>query len=217
MNRPAVLLLTLATVLSAPAVRAGDDVSAALKAASAVWPTARLSATGNPAPCPAEVIADTPASARNGLVQVRVRCTGTPGWTRYVPLRIEQTGLVAVLRAPLARGQTLSAATVDWQSRDVLRLPADVLLQGNPLASLSAKRDLPAGTVLAQSQLIAPKAIQRGQAVTLVSRAEGMEIRAPGEAMADAALGSRVPVRNRSSRRIVEGIARADGTVEVSL
>lgn len=222
MYRLALLLLMLTTVLPAQAApvaptQGADDVSAALQSAKAAWPGAKIIAPDHRVPCSTPAIADTPTAVRNGVAQIRVRCIGSPGWTRFVALQVEQDTLVAVLRAPLARGQALSATQIDWQSRDALRLPADVLTQATALTSLSARRDLAAGTVLSQSQLIAPKTIARGQAVMLVSRAPGMEIRAPGEALADAALGARVRVRNSTSRRIVEGIAQADGTVEVAL
>lgn len=208
----------LALLLIAPlAAQAGDGVSAAVQAARIVWPAAKITSLMTAAPCPADALADAPTSARNGLAQVRVRCGGTPGWTRYIALRVEQTTLVAVLRAPLAHGAPLSADAIEWQPRDVLKLPADALTEATALSVLSARRDLPAGSVLTQSQFTAPKTIQRGQAVTLISRAAGMEVRAPGEALADAALGARVKVRNSASRRVVEGIAKADGTVEVNL
>lgn len=212
-------LYPLALLLLAPLVAAADDgVTAARQAAARVWPAATITAATASAPCGSEAIADAPASARNGMVQVRVRCTGTPGWTRYIALRIEQATLVAVLRTPLAAGEALSAEAIEWQPRDVLKLPADVLQPTSTgLTALTARRLLAAGSVLAQNQFIAPKTIARGQAVTLVSRAAGMEVRAPGEALADAALGSRVKVRNNASRRVVEGIARSDGTVEVTL
>ncbi|MES2683241.1 MAG: flagellar basal body P-ring formation chaperone FlgA [Pseudomonadota bacterium] len=208
----------LALLLLSPlAAQAGDGVAAALQAAATVWPAAKITPVLSKAPCPVDAIADAPTSARNGLAQVRVRCAGTPGWTRYIALRVEQTTRVAVLRAPLAQGAALGAESIEWQPRDILKLPADALTEASALSVLSARRNLPAGSVLTQSQFTAPKTIERGQTVMLVSRAAGMEVRAPGEALADAALGARVRVRNNTSRRVVEGIAQANGTVEVAL
>lgn len=211
-------LRPLTLLLLAPwMAQAGDGVSAAMQAAAAVWPAAKITPLLTSAPCVADAVADAPTAARGGLAQVRVRCNGAPGWTRYIPLRIEQTNLIAVLRTPLAQGQRLTADVIEWQPRDLLKLPAGALLQTAELPILIARRDLPAGSVLVQSQLVAPKTIERGQAVTLISRAAGMEVRAPGEALADAALGARVRVRNSHSQRVVEGVAQADGSVEVSL
>lgn len=211
------LLTTLAFCLAAFSAWAGDGVDAAVAAARQAWPEAKIAAPNMAAPCEGLLHTDAPGSARNGIVQVRVRCANEPGWTRYIALRIEQPTPLAVLRSPLARGQSLSGALIDWQTRDALRQPADVLTPQSDISQLTARRDLPAGSVLNLAQFAAPQAIQRGQAVTLLSRASGMEVRAPGEALADAALGARVKIRNRNSRRVVEGIARADGTVEVQL
>jgi len=208
-------LAGLAALAMPRAVLADDGVQAAVAAAKAAWPAARISAASTQASCPVATVVDTPSAARNGLSQVRVRCSANPGWTRYIALHISQQQAIAVLRAPLARGETLSAEAIDWQQRDVFTVSADVLTPASATA-LVAKRDLAAGSVLTASQFAAPKAIARGQSVTLVSRSEGMEVRAPGEALADAALGARVKVRNNTSRRIVEGVAQGNGTVEVA-
>lgn len=211
----ATCLAGLAALAMPRAALADDGVQAARAAAAAAWPEARIVAPNTAAPCPVATVVDRPSAARNGVSQVRVRCPASPGWTRYIALRVTQQQAIAVLRTPLAKGQALTAEAIDWQSRDVFTLPADTLTQRN-VAALVAKRDLVAGSVLTASQFVAPKAIARGQAVTLVSRAEGMEVRAPGEALADAAVGTRVKVRNNTSRRIVEGIAQGNGTVEVA-
>ena len=211
------LLAPLLIALASPAALADDGVATARAAAAAAWPAAHITVSSPAAPCPTDTVADAPGALRNGLTQVRVRCAASPGWVRYIALRVEQTALVAVLRTPLARGQTLGAEHIDWQRRDLARQSSDVLTEATPPTARMARRDLAAGTVLSAAQFTAPQAIQRGQVITLVSRAAGMEVRAPGEALADAALGARVRVRNSASRRIVEGIARDDGTVEVAL
>ena len=209
------LLLLLLTLLC-PALAAADDgVAAALAAARQVWPQALIESGLPSAPCEGAAQADAPGAARQGQVDIRVRCAGREAWTRYLRLSVRQIEPVAVLRAPLARGEALTPAMIEWQPRDRMRLPADLLADAD--TPRTARRELAAGSVLLQSQVTAPKTIQRGQSVTLVSRDSGMEVRAPGEALADAVLGARVRVRNAASRRVVEGVAREDGIVEVSL
>jgi len=209
----ALLLLALAAL---PA-QAGDALQAALQAAKSTWPAAEITARDTAAACNGPATADAPGPVRNGLTQVRVRCEGKPAWVRYLALRLQQQGQVAVLRSPLARGASPASTEIEWRAADLMQQPADVLTTLAALAQLHAKRELPAGSVLRASQFTAPQAIQRGQSVTLVGRADGMEVRAPGTALADARLGARVSVRNQNSRRVVEGIAGENGTVEVSL
>lgn len=214
MIRSAALLLLALAALPA---QAGDAVQAAVQTAKATWPAAEITARDTATACNGLVTADAPGTVRNGLTHVRVRCEGKPVWVRYLALRVQQAGQVAVLRSALARGASPTAQDIEWRTTDLMQQPADALTTPAALAQLNAKRDLPAGSVLRASQFTAPQAIQRGQRVTLVGRAEGMEVRAPGTALADARLGARVSVRNQHSRRIVEGIATENGTVEVSL
>lgn len=59
--------------------------------------------------------------------------------------------------------------------------------------------------------------VQRGDPVTLVSRAGGMEVRMAGRVLGAAAVGATVSVENLGSRRIIRGRLVGPGTVEVNL
>lgn len=58
--------------------------------------------------------------------------------------------------------------------------------------------------------------IRRGELVTLLSRGGAIEVRAQGKALGDGALGDSIQVQNSSSGRVVGGVVRAAGQVEVN-
>lgn len=60
-------------------------------------------------------------------------------------------------------------------------------------------------------------AVQRGDPVTLVSRAGGMEVRVAGRVLGAAPIGGTVSVENTASRRIIRGRLVGPGLVEVNL
>lgn len=62
-----------------------------------------------------------------------------------------------------------------------------------------------------------PPAVQRGDPVTLVSRAGGMEVRMTGRVLGAAPIGGTVSVENTGSRRIIRGRLVGPGVVEVNL
>ena len=65
------------------------------------------------------------------------------------------------------------------------------------LADLSGRltrRPMPEGTARDRRRARAPLLIHRGQNVTLAARAGGIEVRAPGRALADAAANQRLRV-----------------------
>jgi flagella basal body P-ring formation protein FlgA len=84
------------------------------------------------------------------------------------------------------------------------------------LQGRSVQRPLPMGTTLSMDMFKADLVIQHGQEVTLVAAAGGIEVRATGRALADAASGARLKVQNLSSLRVVEGVAEGPGLVRVS-
>ena len=59
--------------------------------------------------------------------------------------------------------------------------------------------------------------VRRGQRVTVLAQGRGIQVRTNGKALGDAAKGERVRVENTTSRRVVEGVAIADGVVRVNL
>ena len=84
------------------------------------------------------------------------------------------------------------------------------------LAGRLTRRPLPEGTAVTADALDAALLIHRGQSVILAARAGGLEVRAPGRALADAAAEQRVRVQNLNSLKIVEGVADTEGVVRVT-
>jgi flagella basal body P-ring formation protein FlgA len=152
-----------------------------------------------------------------GALSVGVRCTSPVSWTLYIPVRISETRQIMVLNRALNRGEIVTADAISLQERDITTLPYGYLATAAEAVGKTIKRPLTAGSVLTPDALELQRIIKRGQSVTLLSRIGGLEIRAQGTAMADAAQGDRLKVENTSSRRIVEGVVRSADTIEVSL
>ena len=82
---------------------------------------------------------------------------------------------------------------------------------------MTLRRPLAAGTPLTRQALAPPLVVRRGQQVVLLAETAGLQVRSSGTALADAARGERVRVKNSRSRRIVEGVAVDAATVRVDL
>jgi flagella basal body P-ring formation protein FlgA len=146
---------------------------------------------------------------------VRVACTqGTP-WTLNVPVEIRRRTDVLVMKRAAARGETLSAADVTVQSRVLPGLESQYVGSAAELAGRLTRRPIPSGTALTADALAAALLIHRGQGVTLAASHSGIEVRAPGVALADASANQRVRVRNLNSLKIVEGVADSEGVVRI--
>ncbi len=179
--------------LGAPGVQAEAAVDAAL----------RLPA------CPQPLEAK---SGGNGIVEVGCAAAG---WRLYVQVRVQRSRPVLVLTRPVAAGEPLREDMYAVELRDVTRLGTGVLTDPGQLAGRVARRALGAGSPLTAQDLVSPRSVRRGDAVTLVSRHGAVEVRAAGRALGEAGADERLSVENLASRRIVQGIVRENGEVEV--
>lgn len=174
--------------------------------------------------CPAPLRART-ASETATAMSVEIRCeTAATAWKLFVPVSVSVQVPVLVATRGLARGQVPGTADVEVQMRDRAGLGPAWLSSLDELQGTGAQgaprvlaRAVAAGSVLSPSLFANARIVRRGQSVTLVGRSGGFEVRAQGKALSDAGAGERVRVENLSSRRVVEGQVRPDGSVLVAV
>jgi flagella basal body P-ring formation protein FlgA len=148
-------------------------------------------------------------------VLVELRCTGTPSWHIYVPVRIVGTSPVTVAARSIVAGSVLTDKDVRTEQHDISELPPGYIDDPTVAVGLTAGRPISSGAVITNQYLLAAKAVVRGQAVTLVADVGSMSVRMAGRAMSDGLMNQRVKVENLSSGKIVEGIARSEQVVEI--
>ncbi len=148
-------------------------------------------------------------------VLIELRCQGTVAWHLYVPVRIVGTSSVAVAAHAIVVGTVLTAKDLRLEQHDISELPIGFLDDPAIAVGLTASRPIPGGAFLTNQQLVAARAVQRGQSVTLLADIGGMSVRMAGKALSDGLINQRVKVQNVSSGRIVEGIARSEQIVEI--
>ena len=151
---------------------------------------------------------------RNGAVGVR--CEGIKPWSIYVPVNIEIFREVAVANTPLARGQTITPNDFSMQRIEISGLSGSYLFEAKEIIGLELTRPVQTGKPLFKHILKAPIMVKRGQTVPLVAKGGTFEVRMEGLALSDAATGQRLKVRNKRSKRVVEGRLAENGTVFVN-
>jgi flagella basal body P-ring formation protein FlgA len=157
-----------------------------------------------------------PGATLQARLMVAVLCKGPVRWTLYVPVVVESRISVLALKHPVARDAHLTIEDVTVESRKVTGLSTAFLTDVKDLESRSVERPLPMGTTLTVDMLKPDMVIHHGQDVTLIASAGGIEVRAAGRALADAAAGTRLKVQNLSSLKVVEGVAEGPDRVRVA-
>jgi flagella basal body P-ring formation protein FlgA len=150
-------------------------------------------------------------------VMIELRCQDPKPWHLYVPVRIVGTSPVAVAAHAIVAGTVIKAGDLKTEEHDISELPLGFLDDPSIAIGLTAGRPIAGGAYLTNQQLVAAKAVQRGQSVTLIADAGGISVRMAGRVLSDGLLNQRVRVQNLSSGKIVEGIARSEQIVEIIL
>jgi flagella basal body P-ring formation protein FlgA len=151
-------------------------------------------------------------------IVVELRCPDNAGrWHLYVPVRVVGTSSVAIAAHAIVAGTVLTDKDIRVERRDVSELPSGYMDDPAVAIGLTASRPISSGAVITNQFLVAAKAVQRGQSVTLVAGSGAMSVRMAGRALTDGLINQRVKVENLSSGRVVEGIARSEQVVEIIL
>lgn len=159
-----------------------------------------------------------------GKTSVGVRCASPPkeeandrpahanGWSIFVPvqIRLNLNLLTSARQLPLGhtlQEQDLASQTTESSQSGGFTDPKQVI--GKVL-----RYSLAAGQVLREDMLRQPYSVTQGQIVQLAAQGNGFSIRSEGVALNNASEGQAVQVRVGSGR-VISGVARAGGVVEI--
>lgn len=148
-----------------------------------------------------------------GKTQVVVNCRGA-NWKLWVPVQIRVVADYLVVARPVNAGQTLVEDDVRAQSGELSDLPVGVVTNKSQVIGRAAIAPLLTGRPLRTDMLRLPHVVQQGQNVKIVGTGSGFQVSNEGRALGSAAVGQVVQVRLNSGK-IVNGVALADGAIEI--
>lgn len=155
-----------------------------------------------------------PGNRSWGNGNLGVRCESPEPWSLYLGYQIHLRGPALVAKRPLAMRSPLAPA--DWETREVDygEDPGAYLrdLRNFPGATLA--RPVTAGTALVIDMLRRPQVVRSGQRVRIVIEGSGFQVSQEGIAQNNAHAGETVKVK-LDNKRFVQGVAQANGTVQV--
>jgi flagella basal body P-ring formation protein FlgA len=155
--------------------------------------------------------------ALRAQVPVGVRCGGARPWSIYLIVRIESQVPVLVARRALPRDAMPHIEDFTLETRRVAGLSTQFAGNAAAIDGRRLRRPLAAGEALAIDALAVAPVVHRGEQVTLLARAGAMEIRVAAIALSDGRPEEHIRVQNPASQRVIEGVVRAAGLVEVPL
>jgi flagella basal body P-ring formation protein FlgA len=174
-----------------------------------------IEADNNLAPCSALDVSLPHGGRLWGNGSVVVRCQAESGWKLFVPVQVRVTAEYLVSARALSLGQVVAETDLVKQSGDLTELPDGVLSDPKQAIGRNLVVSLAAGRPLRADALRLPLVVQQGQGIKVISLGTGFQVSSDGRALNNAAAGQVVQVRLRNGK-VVSGIARSEGIVEVS-
>lgn len=148
---------------------------------------------------------------------LQIHCAAGPQrWRLYLRAETIRQVQVPVTRRALAQGHLLTQGDLRLE-RLALQQAQEVEVDPAALVGRRLARPLAAGQPVPPGALGIEYAVRQGEEVVLLAGMAGTQIRTVGLALSNARAGQRVQVRNVRSGRVVEGIARQEGVVEILL
>lgn len=166
-------------------------------------------------PCTAHEAYTPPGARLWGRTHIGVRCLGPNVWSVLVPVHISVSGQYVTTARALAAGQVLQPGDLATLAGDLTGQPAGIVTDPASAFGKTLKNSLAAGQPLRSDQLLAPLVIHQGQTVRLVSKGPGFSVSGEGKAINNAAEGQVAQIRMPSGQ-VVSGVAKGDGTAEIS-
>ncbi|WP_417780316.1 flagellar basal body P-ring formation chaperone FlgA [Stutzerimonas xanthomarina] len=152
-----------------------------------------------------------------GRTTVRVSCEGSSPWSVFVPAHVHLFREVIVARRPLTRESVIEQADITLAERDVSTLTQGYLTSFDQVLGNKITRSALPDQVLPPTYLSAAEVVRKGDQVVISAKNSTINVRMPGEALSDGALGAQIRVKNQRSGRTIKARIVGPGHVEVAM
>ncbi len=133
----------------------------------------------------------------------------------YVPVQLRWWADAVVVKTDLPARTLLSRSLLSQKRVDVAGHPGRWWNNLNSLAGSRLTRPVRAGQTIYASYIKKPRLLKRGDHVTIIAMFGGLKVKASGKVLHSAGPGDRVPVRNISSKKVLQAIVINASTVRV--
>lgn len=157
----------------------------------------------------------TPSRAMEANFRVQVRCEQPQRWSVFLTVSVYQLSQYFVLQQAVNSQTVLTEAHFRAVSEYKLRPQPGLVADSQRIIGLKPVHAMKAGSAIRYTDLSTEPSLSRGQKVRVLARGKGFEIHQEGQLLSDAYNGELTRVQ-LGSRKIVNGVARSGGTVEIN-
>lgn len=128
---------------------------------------------------------------------------------------IEQVRDIPVFNRTVMPGETIQQSDLAWIKYPTNRLNGRAILSSTELVGMTVRRPARTDKPITSSDIVAPVAVAKGDAVTMFVRTQAMVLTAAGRALENGGVGDTIRILNPKSRQTVDAKIIRTGQVEV--
>lgn len=138
-----------------------------------------------------------------------------------VPIKLSLSGMVEEVRdipvfnRSVMPGEVIQQSDISWVRYPAKRLSARSILNSADLVGMTVRRPARTDKPITTTDVIAPVAVAKGDAVTMMVRTNAMILTAAGKALENGGIGDTIRVLNPKSRQTVDAKIIRSGQVEI--
>ncbi len=149
-----------------------------------------------------------------GKTTVAIRCESPQPWRIMVKAEVKIHANYLSAAKVLPRGHIIDETDLILATGDITAMRTGVLTDKKHAVGYTVTRTIQPGSAIWSDQLKTPQVIQQGQTVQVISKGNGFQISSKGHAISNAYQGQIAKVKMPNGK-IVKGIAKSDGIIEV--
>ncbi|MGY8871113.1 MAG: flagellar basal body P-ring formation chaperone FlgA [Pseudomonadales bacterium] len=151
-----------------------------------------------------------------GRLSLRVRCQAPKKWAVHVMAKVNIFSMVATVRHPILKGSAIGANDLSFVRRNTSLINQSFFTTPDQLISLTARRNISAGTLLTANMLLIPKLVERNDTVIIEAIIGSLAVRTQGTALESGKKGEQIRILNNKSQKIIRAYVKSRGLVSVS-
>lgn len=150
-----------------------------------------------------------------GRLSYQLACQAPQSWQARAIVHSHLWLDIVVAARTLTRGETLAEPLMALQNREVSKLNGQFSLDKEALLGYKIKRKVKAGQPLQRHYLQARYTVEKGDEVTLIVSGSLFSASAKGIVLKAGRKGEKVPVRNKSSGKVLRGTIVSSQQIEI--
>jgi len=149
-----------------------------------------------------------------GRMTISVFCL-QPKWRAFVPVTVDGKQPAIISTKGILKRAVITTEDVKQVLMPYKKVPRGSMINVSKVIGMRAKNSIAPNKIIKIRDLQPPFWVFKNKQVNIVTRIAGIEVRTEGTALKSAVVDEQVPVKNRSSQKIIKGIVIAPNTVLV--